>query len=249
MHPLATLICGDNDKDGSPGEVTLHLASVLDRLLVRAKILRDTGDAVDLALIGPFLGRAAIEVGMTATLARFDPFRVLAIRQSQLSADYDTKVRNPLAFSWQSDVQGEEKPKEWSDRPAIKDLQRALLCRHFHDVFWLEAFTSMLDKIPYGKGGTWMEKLRLINPEGVTKAMRTKAERLYSELSKGIHYEFVIPMTAQYDQVTVANLLAGSWELIASLGVAACYSPAIKMAQSLKPVDLFEEAQEELLAK
>lgn len=95
MHPLATLICGTSSAEGTPAEVHSHLASVLDRLVVRAKALKTAAEPIELALFGPFLGRATIEVGMTAILTRFDPFRVLAIRQSQLAADYDTKIRNP----------------------------------------------------------------------------------------------------------------------------------------------------------
>jgi hypothetical protein len=58
MQPLATLVCGNAKDTGSPSEVTSHLTSVPDRLLVRARALRIAADPVDLALFGPFLGRA-----------------------------------------------------------------------------------------------------------------------------------------------------------------------------------------------
>ena len=171
---------------------------------------------------------------------------MLAIRKSQLSTDYDAKVRNPLAFNWTNDVKGEENPKDWANRPGIKDVQRALLCKHFNDLFWEEAFTAMIDAVPYGRGGTWMEKLKRINPEGYLTSMRTQADRIYSEMSKGVHHEFVIPMTAQYDAVTVGDLLSRSWELVGSLSVTACYSPAVRPLETANPRDLFEEAQREL---
>jgi hypothetical protein len=125
------------------GEVFAHLGDNLDRLLVRAVSLRRSGDPVDLALFGPLLGRATIEVGLTAILGRIDPFRVLAIRKSQLSSTFDVKERNPVAFGWTNDVRGEEKPKEWEQKPQPKDLQRALLCKHFHDLLWHEAFIRL----------------------------------------------------------------------------------------------------------
>ena len=249
MHPLTTLACGNAKTSGAIAEVHSHLANSLDRLLVRAGTLRRDGDAVDLALFGPSLGRATIEVALTAILARFDPFRVLAIRKSQLSTDYDAKIRNPLAFNWTSDVKGEESPKDWDKRPGIRDVQRALLCKHFNDLFWEEAFTAMLDTVPYGRGESWMEKLKRINPEGFLPRMRTEADRVYSELSKGVHHEFVIPMTAQYDAVTVGDLLSRAWELIGALSVTTCYSPAVKPLEAGDPLGLYEEAQRELYSR
>ena len=104
MHPLTTIVCGDAPRKGAIGEVYSHLADSLDRLLVRAVNLRLANNAVDLALFGPLLGRATIEMSFTAILARFDPYRVLAIRKSQLCSGFDVNERNPLAFTWLNDV-------------------------------------------------------------------------------------------------------------------------------------------------
>ena len=114
MHPLTTLICGNAAVSGAIAEVNAHLSQSLDRLFVKGRNLRNDGDPLDLALFGPMLGRAIIEVGITAIVARLDRFRVLAIRNSQRSPDYDSKTRNRLAFNWTSDVQGEDKPKDWA---------------------------------------------------------------------------------------------------------------------------------------
>lgn len=91
-----------------------------------------------------------------------------------------------------------------------------------------------------------MEKLKRINPEGFLTSMRTQADRVYSELSKGVHHEFVIPMTAQYDIITVGDLLSRSWELVGALSVTTCYSPAVKSLEGADPLDLYEETQREL---
>ena len=165
MHPLTALVCGDVFPDGSIGEVLSHLADNLDRLLVKAAALKKGTDPVEMALYGPFLGRATLEVSLTAICARFDPFRVLAIRRSQLAPEFDISSRNPLAFSWSADVRGEEKFKDWSQQPNIKELQRALLSKHFHDIFWQEAFTAVLDTVPMHRGAEWMRHLQKINPE------------------------------------------------------------------------------------
>lgn len=245
MHPLTTIVVGDFPRKGALGEVYSHLADSLDRLLVRAVNLRRAGDPIDLALFGPLLGRATIEVSFTAILGRFDPYRVLAIRKSQLSSGFDVKERNPLAFTWLNDVRADEKPKEWDQRPSAKDMQRGLLCKHYHDLFWYEAFTTLLDSVPSQRGEVWIGKLRRIDPAGFTVAMRTEADRVYAELSKGIHQEYVVPAVAQYDAVTVGDLLSRSWELTAALGITACHSPATKPLTA-DVVQCYEEAQREL---
>ena len=55
--------------------------------------------------------------------------------------------------------------------------------------------------------------------------MRTEADRLFSELSKGIHHEFVIPLVNQYDAATVDDLLSGCWEFVAALASRAAIPP------------------------
>lgn len=246
VHPLTALICGNVKSSGAMAEVHSHLANSLDRLFVRSRILKKSEDPVDVALFGPSLGRATIEVAFTGILARFDPFRVLAIRKSQLSAAYDPKVRNPLAFNWTADVKGDDKPKDWTNGPGVKDIQRALLSSHYNDLFWEEAFTRMVDTVPSHRGLDWMAQLKRINPEGFVNRMRTDADRTYSELSKGVHHEFVIPMTSQYDSITVGDLLSRAWEIVGALGITTCYSPVVRPMEDLDPIELYEESQKEL---
>lgn len=246
MHPLTQLACGDIGH-GYIGEITRHLANTLDLLLTRSKKLRDQGADDDLSIFGPFLGRATLEVALTAIMARFDPYRILAIRKSQLSTSYDPDVRNPMAFNWSADVQGVDKSKEWDKRPGLNDLQRALLCRHFNDLYWEEALALMLDDVPFHRGNTWMRKLKRVDPDGFWNYMRATADKIYSELSKGIHHEFVIPIAVKFDRITVEDLLGRTWELIGALGMATCYSPAVKPLENNSAIDLFEEAQEELV--
>jgi hypothetical protein len=248
MHPLTALICGDALPGGSMGEVLSHLADNLDRLLVKGSALRKGTDSVDIALYGPFLGRATLEVSLTAICARFDPFRVLAIRRSQMVPEFDIKSRNPLAFNWSADVQGDDKPKDWEQKPNLKELQRALLCKHFHDVFWQEAFTLVLDSVPTLRGAEWMGRLKKIYPEGFTTSMRTEADRLFSELSKGIHHEFVIPLVSQYDAATVGDLLTRCWEFVAALGITSCHSPIARPLVGEDAITCYEQAQSELIS-
>lgn len=76
--------------------------------------------------------------------------------------------------------------------------------------------------------------------------MRGNADRIYSELSKAIHHEFVIPSVAQYDEVTVWDLVSRSWELVAALALTACSSPALTAMVGVSPLDKYEAVQEEI---
>lgn len=192
------------------------------------------------------LGRSILEVSLTAVCGRIDPYRVLAIRKSQLAPEFDVATRNLLAFNWSTDVTGEEKPKDWSQKPHVRDLQRALLSRHCHDLIWSEAFTRLLDNVPSDRGLNWMTRLRTFEPDEFTARMRADADRLFSELSKGVHHEFVIPLTNQYDKETVADLLARCWEFAATIGLTACYSPVIDDSPTPHVLDCYEKAQRDL---
>jgi hypothetical protein len=156
------------------------------------------------------------------------------------------KERNPIAFTWLNDVRADEKPKEWEQKPTLKDMQRGLLCKHFHELFWHEAFTILLDSVPSHRGENWIARLKRIDPAGFTVAMRNDADRVYTELSKGIHQEFVIPAIVQYDPVTVADLLSRSWELAGALGFTACYSSVAVPLRTANAIECYEEAQREL---
>jgi len=245
MHPLSELVCPKlTPADGSLGEISHHLGQTLDRFLVRSVELRKSGTAVDLALFGPTLARGTLELAATALLARYDPLRVLSIRKSQQMPSYDPSSPNPIRFEWTSDVMG-EKGKPWTERMIAKDLQRSFLCNHLHDLIWEEAFKAALDNIEINRGATWIQILRRIDPSGFTSFMRSEASHLYSELSKGIHAEFVIPIQFQFDRATMGDLFDRVWTWIGNMALTACYSKALSASTS-SPIDAYEEAQREL---
>jgi hypothetical protein len=230
--------------DGPLGEVSIHLSQTLDRLLDRSTELRKKGSVIDLALFGPLLARGTLEVAATALLARYDPLRVLSIRKSQELSSYDPSSPNPIRFEWSSDVLG-EKGKAWTDRVTAKDLQRSFLCNHVHDLIWEQAFQNLLDSVDIHRGGTWIRTLRRIEPAAFTSYMRTEASRLYSELSKGIHIEFVIPVQYQFDKATMGDIFDRVWTWVGNMGLTACHSKSLAAATQ-NPIDAYEEAQREL---
>jgi hypothetical protein len=230
--------------DGTLGEISHHLSLSLDRLLTRSTVLRREGTAIDLALFGPVLARGTLEISTTAILGRYDPIRLLAIRKCQKMPSYDPSTPNPIRFEWATDVMG-EKGKPWTERLIAKDIQRAFLSNHVHDLIWHEAFETMLDNVDSHRGASWISTLKKIQPEHFTTYMRTEAAKLYSELSKGIHTEFVIPVQYQFDKSTVMDLFDRVWTWVGNLSFTACHSRSL-LASVASPIDFYEEAQREL---
>jgi hypothetical protein len=245
MHPLTQLACADlTTSDGPIGEISHHLALTLDRLLVRSTELRKNGSAIDLALLGPVLARGTLEVAATALTARVDPVRILAIRKCQKLATYDPGSPNPIRFEWSTDVMG-EKGKPWTDRVIAKDIQRGFLSSHLHDLVWQDAFEALLDSLDFHRGLIWIASIKRIVPTDFTAYMRTEAAKLYSELSKGIHSEFVIPIEYQFDKATMSDLFDRVWTWVGNISLTACHSQSL-LAPVALPLDLYEEAQREL---
>lgn len=75
--------------------------------------------------------------------------------------------------------------------------------------------------------------------------MRSAASRLYSSLSKGVHHEFVVPPAAQYDRVTVANLISQSLQLASCASMVANQIPHVPFSiPAAEAVVLLENLQE-----
>jgi hypothetical protein len=147
MHPLSEIVCGAPAKGSSISEILSHLSLTLDRLIVRSLKLKDA-DEVDVALFGPVLSRALLEVGFTAILGRLDPFRVLILRELQKQADYAVDKKSGLAFNWQTDVQGEKIADLFKAELKLKDISRALLGTYYQEAFWREVCQKLLDTVP-----------------------------------------------------------------------------------------------------
>ena len=248
MHPLTELTCGDAPTGSGIGEILSHLGITLDRLLVRSVKLRND-DEVEIALFGPVLARALLEVSFTALLGRLDPFRVLLVREFQRQPSYVVDRRSGVAFNWQPDVQGERVTELFKADLKPKDVPRALLGSYFQETFWRDACQTLLDTVPFHRGADWMQRLRLFDPEAFAHRARGESERIYTICSKGIHHEFVISPGTYYDRVTIQSLLQRSFELIGAVSITANMCPTLAFRTSAgRVVDLYEEAQRELIA-
>jgi hypothetical protein len=240
MHPLTLIVCGVHENSTAMGKTFAYLSDTLEKLIHRSVALRRNQDPEESAMFGPILGRAMLEVSCTALVARFDPLRVLAIRQTQVASTFDLQTRNPMAFDWTGDVKGED-VKNLTQGCHARSLQRALLSSHAQELIWREAFESLMDNMPSNRGLDWMRSLERIQPAGFVSFTRGEAEILYSELSKGVHHEFVIP--AQFDVVSVGDLLSRTWTLIGHLGLTACHSSIPRDFHGAAALEAYEAAQ------
>ena len=250
MHPLTELVCGEAaPTTSSIGEILSHLSLTLDRLIVRSVKLRDTDEQVDIALFGPVLTRALLEVSFTALLGRLDPFRVLLVREFQKQSSYVVDRRSGVAFNWQPDVHGDKVVDLFKADLKLKDVPRALLGSYYQETFWREAFQSLLDTVPFQRGADWMSRLRLVDPETFASRARGESERIYTICSKGVHHEFVISPGNYYDKVTIQSVLQRCFELIGTVSITTNMCPTVAFRiPANRAIDLYEEAQEELIA-
>lgn len=128
-----------------------------------------------------------------------------------------------LDLQWTGDIISDKPNNELLDlKKKYQDLSRALLSDHYDILLWQPAVTRTLDAITrIGIEGSWIEEIRKHQPDGFIAAQRSKLTNLYSQLSKGIHHEFVIPPGDLYDKPTVACILGDSIQSCCILGVIA----------------------------
>ena len=64
-----------------------------------------------------------------------------------------------------------------------------------------------------------MADLRLTTIDSFAPKMRGRAERVYSKCSKGVHHEFVLPLSAYYDSREVREMQREVIEICGLLGL------------------------------
>jgi hypothetical protein len=216
---ITRLTCGDPDPASELGQVLTHIGNMIDVIMAEVMSFSDRSDS-HVTLYGPFLGRSMLEQTVTALIARFDPFRVLVIREMQRSPDYQAGVRLRSAIQWRGDVISEGKVANlWSPEKSMDGITRALLGDYFEHTIWKPAFAVLLDSPDPLPPGPWAQELQMRAPEGLVPWLRLDLASVYSSLSKGVHHEFVIPPEKLYDRQTVITYLHDAIRLSSHLGL------------------------------
>jgi hypothetical protein len=215
---LAKLLCGNIVASGGEiYEVLSYLSTSIDNVVNELETL-ESMSSNQISLYAPFLGRSILELGCTALIARLDPFRVLLLRKHQMQPDYDRSKSNKSSIRWQGDVLADKVANLWSDK-SLQNHTRGLLGDYYKDVIWEPNFNNLLDSIQDVNGDIWIEDLRQKTFERFYNESLNDFSSLYSELSKGIHHELVIPLSSTFDQETTRELIKKTVRNIANFGL------------------------------
>jgi hypothetical protein len=129
-------------------DINDYLGSVVQKLILEYENYQNVVPA-NFSLYGPFVGRALLEVGSNLLLSRIDPFRVLSLRQVQLSSGFLLGKRNECAIAWMGDIMPDDKETKelWAQGTKAKDISRSLLGSYSDHVCWRPAFQSLIDAL------------------------------------------------------------------------------------------------------
>lgn len=242
---LSQLVCG------APGGAHSRLGNALDHLRdTLDRLLSECPTPIGLAagphpLYSPFLARSILEVACTAMIARLDPFRILTLAELQSHSSYTPGKKVTAALQWQGDVLAESKEQLWTQDRKVEHMPRALLGEYQDAVFWQPAFEYFLDVVATrGSTSARVAALQGFQINEFLPRIRAAAVRTYSAASKGIHHEFVLPLSSYYDPATLRSLLDDSIHIAADLGVVTncCEHIAFRL-EPVEAISLYEAIQ------
>jgi hypothetical protein len=227
MDPLTSLLCGNHHSCGEISQIFSHLGDTVDDFARRCyDFICDRNDE-DLSAFGPYCGRSILETACTILIGRIDPYRLLLVKRYQERPDYNISVRHKISVQWFGDIIASEKPPPW-EKLSSKNIPRALFTDEYTgEIYWKQALADLLNDTRDEDRSGWLEELRQKpeNIENIGPYLREEADRLYSSLSKGIHQEFVVSISAAYDSQTIKDLLKDTIALVAKLALISHYIP------------------------
>lgn len=212
------MVCGtDFDANKELDKILLHLEASLKKVtkeLVEVQALSDE----KLGLYGPYLGRAILELSMTALIARIDPFKILLMKGKQEQPDYDLGMPHSSAIRWQGDVLDKAVSNLWDDK-SLKDPTRAIFGAYQVQLVLNTSAELIIDEGSEDSMGEWYNQLSSTTPASAIEAIKSKINKAYSSLSKGIHHELLVPPASILDRDTVISILNETLYIVASISL------------------------------
>jgi len=227
MTHLTRLIAG-NTPDKDPMKSLIETLSVnmaeLEETLVES--IRSTQMTPQMILYGAYACRTFLESAMTSLLARIDPLRILFLQAHQNSTEYDKSQRNKSAVQWKGDIFSKEKAGEnlWSIDLEKNTAWRALL-GNWQQKMILEPSFQQLNDTNTTISSDWLANLKRISLDGIGNHFRGSADSLYSELSKAVHAEYVIPRRTVVDEMTIRDYISRTFQITAQISLISHFSP------------------------
>ncbi|MCF5895397.1 hypothetical protein K3H42_09790 [Aeromonas veronii] len=239
------LICGDNfNEENDIDKVLKHLSTSLEKILIEIRELPSLNDD-KIGLYGPYLGRALLELSITALLGRLDPFKILLMKGVQEQNDYDLGKPHSSAIRWQGDVLDKAVPNLW-DEKALKEPTRAILGAYQIELAMINSAKKIVDTGSEESIGEWYTEISNTDSTGLVKKIQSKIATLYSSLSKGIHHELLIPYESILDRDTVINLVNDSIFVISTLGLLVSQIPHAYKYEDFDSCAVFYKSSKEL---
>jgi hypothetical protein len=215
---LSKLLCGDIIADGDGiYEVLSHLSTSIDNVVGELMQLESLNNN-QISLFAPFLGRSILELGCTAIIARLDPFRLLVLSKYQQQPTYQIDKPNKSSIRWQGDILADKVHDLWSDK-SLQNPTRALLGDYYKVLIWEDNFDKLLNAIKDVDGDQWISDLQRKTFSQFYNETLTDFSSVYSALSKGVHHEFVIPLSSAFDLTIIKLLIEKTIRNIATIGL------------------------------
>jgi len=218
INSFVRLICGTNFDDSNElDKILQHLSTSLQKITQELVELQTLSDD-KFGLYGPYLGRAILELSMTALIARIDPFKILLMKRKQEQPNYDLGKPNSSAVRWQGDVTEKPISNLW-DEKSLKDPSRAIFGDYQIELVLTRSAELVIDEGSEEIMGGWYTIISGVVPTSVIPLIHSKINNAYSSLSKGIHHELLVPPQSLLDRDTVKSLLNDTFFVVASMSL------------------------------
>lgn len=241
MEEVGLLLCGNKNTGGIAKSALDQLAMSIVSFSSKAlRYLREPKSDESMSF-GPFSARVLLENSCAALIARLDCFRMLYLSEFQSQPTYELGKRPRSAFAWTGDVMPHQKAPSvlWHLDHDVDKIDRALFSEYMNHVYWKPAVGTMLDFITTYSNEPILSELLQIPPEKFIDSVRGRGQRLYSTLSKGVHWEFFSSVLI-LDDLTIKESIRDTCLIIGELGLASHFIPtAYASLQPSEAVDAY----------
>lgn len=202
----------------------------------------------------PLALRSVMEASCSGVLARIDPFRVVYAAKAQLSPAYERTAQQAASLKWSGDMVVSEKPKNSVQQPANDSgqagnanskaspkstltanwdpnlgrdkLPRAVFSLHMYEIIWNPSHKAFTDWfVDSNSSSQIFRDLAGLKSENVRDLFSLKGSQIYSELSKGIHPEFLIDRQIEFDGTTLVDMADRVMTWVLQMSTLSHFSP------------------------
>jgi hypothetical protein len=225
MNGVGKLICGDMKEPGLARTALGQLSLSIDDFSKRSIGFLKGKTTQEAIRFGPFCARVLLENSCAALLGRMDSFRLLYLSEFQSRPQYDVGRRAKSSFSWAGDVIPDGEPSDlWSINNEIPKIGRSLFSSYSDHFFWRPAIGGMLDFVGNTERNEASAGLLELDPDEYIAITKGRCSRLYSSLSKSVHWEF-FSSALMFDESTVKNSIREACLISGQLGLISHFIP------------------------